>query len=392
MTYPKAYCPLPFVYTSIQANGTVLPCGQFMKAVLFKDIKPFNQVFHGPQMNSMRQQMLNGQHVDGCQCPAEEAAGLRSMRQSSVDKFGITETPKLRALEVVFDNVCNLKCRGCASPHSHLWYDDEVELYGHTLERLKYNKSTVHKDIDCSALEEVFILGGEPLLSPNAEEFAKRLTDEDIIKNLEIKLSTNGTTIPSGYMRNLFLDARMLNLNISIDAYGHLNDYFRSGSDFNVIAENLKWFDELFDLRPPGSTFIKVHTTVSVYNINQLHILEQYLKQHFPRFKNSKQMMQFPIWMNVQNMPEDFKQQVGEILKDYPEYKFELGFLNKPGSDLFAHFLNFHDQLDEMRKEDLKDSNPFLSNYIETHRANYNVPRTESKVYFANYYDKLLNT
>jgi len=377
------------MYTSIQADGGILPCGQFMKSAQFRGLGSFEEVYHGPIMQDIRDKMLKDEHVEGCQCPAEEAVGIQSMRQTSIIKFGMPTKPQLRAVELVFDNVCNLKCRGCASPHSHLWYEDEIKIYGKTLLDLKYNKSSAYKDMYLGNLEEIFILGGEPLLSPNAELFAKRLKEEDVIKNLSVKISTNGTILPTGAMLDLFTECKYLHLNISIDGYTELNDYFRSGSEFNQIVKNMEWYNALLNKRPADSTYINVHTTVSIYNANVLQRLDDFVRPFFPKFYSSQQMMQYPIWMNIKNTPESYKVQMREILKDRPEYKNVLDFLNLPGEDLFGHFINFHDQLDEIRQEKLNEGNPYLVSYINSERKNYSISREESKKFFVDYYDNL---
>jgi hypothetical protein len=89
-------------------------------------------------MKDMRFRMSNDQHGIGCQCPAEEEAGIVSMRQKSIEKFGIDYSDSLKIVEIFFDNVCNLKCRSCGSNNSHLWFEEEKELYGVTLSPTKY--------------------------------------------------------------------------------------------------------------------------------------------------------------------------------------------------------------------------------------------------------------
>ena len=59
--------------------------------------------------------------------------------------------------------------------------------------------------------------------------------------------------------------------------------------------------------------------------------------------------------------------------------------LNAEGKDLFDHFLNFHNKLDEIRKEDLKDSNNMLSTYIK----NYKTKEVDSQVFFRQQLDYL---
>ena len=97
----KTYCVYPFISSSLQADNTVLPCGQFMKSTLFQNIIPINEVRHGSVMQEMRRKMLNGERVEGCQCYAEEDVGIPSMRQNGLNKYEFTTDTTIKKLELV---------------------------------------------------------------------------------------------------------------------------------------------------------------------------------------------------------------------------------------------------------------------------------------------------
>ena len=345
---------------SLQANNIVLPCGQFMKSVHFQKIIPITEVRNGKFMNDMRSKMLAGEHVDGCQCPAEEAVGIRSMRQNAFERFGYTTETKLRKLELVFDNVCNIKCRSCGTPNSHLWHDDEIAIYGISFIEKKYVKNTLYKDIDFTDLEYIEVLGGEPIISPGTGEFFKIAKEQDILKNLTIQLSTNGMEKPSGYVLTALLECKSLELTISIDGFGKYNDYIRSGSNFDQIVSNLEYYNNLIDERT-GSTKIAVHTTISIYNVNQLDLLDNFIKENFTRFCKTQQVLQFPVFMSIKNTSKEYKNLVRPFIHDTSV----INYLNSTGEDLFGHFINFSNQLDKLRNEHIGNNNLLLSNYIK---------------------------
>lgn len=357
----KTYCPYPFISASLQADNTVLPCGQFMKSVHFQKVIPVHEVRNSDFMKEMRRKMLAGEHVEGCQCPAEEAAGIRSMRQNAIDRFGFTTETKLRKLELVFDNVCNIKCRSCGTPNSHLWHDDEKVVYGVTFIDKKYIKNTIYSDVDFTDLECIEVLGGEPMLSPGTAEFFKKATDLDILKNLTVQISTNGMMLPPDVITQALIDCKALELAISIDAYGPYNDYVRSGSNFDQIVANLDFYKQLIEKRK-GSTKIAVHTTVSIYNVNQLDILDKFVTDNYP-FYLTKQVLQFPVFMSIKNTSKEYKDLVRPFLKD-PAI---IEYLDSEGDDYFAHFINFSNKLDALRNEEMKDNNPLLANYIASY-------------------------
>lgn len=358
----KTYCPYPFISSSLQADNTVLPCGQFMKSIHFQKVIPVHEVRNGNFMTEMRRKMLAGEHVDGCQCPAEEAVGIRSMRQNAISRYGFTTETKLRKLELVFDNVCNIKCRSCGTPNSHLWHDDEQAIYGITFIDKKYTKNTIYADVDFTDLECIEVLGGEPMLSPGTAEFFKKVSELDILKNLTVQISTNGMILPSDVITQALLDCKSLELAISIDGYGSYNDYIRSGSNFDQIVNNLDFYKQLIEQRK-GATKIAVHTTVSIYNVNQLDILDNFIKENYSCFYLTKQVLQFPIFMSIKNTSKEYKDLVRPFLK-YPNI---IEYLDSEGDDYFAHFINFSNKLDALRDETMKDSNMLLAKYIDSY-------------------------
>jgi sulfatase maturation enzyme AslB (radical SAM superfamily) len=324
--------------------------------------------------------MLNGKHGDGCQCPAEEASGIMSMRQHAIEKFGYTVSDDLKIVEIFFDNVCNLKCRSCGSSHSHLWYDDEMAMFGTTLADKKYLKNHTYKQVDISKLELVDIYGGEPMLSIDADDFLKELKDNNIIKNIELRLSTNGTTLPKENMEYALLNCNFLKMQISIDAYGTLNNVMRSGSDFDELVKNLEYYNNIFETRPTGSTKMMVHSAVGIYNINVLHLLEDFLKDRFPNLWFDTQVVQFPLHLSAKHLPLEYKEQVKLAMGD--RYPMLINYMMQDGEDLFGHFINYHNKLNETRQEDFTGLNPLLESYMEMYSS---VPDwSVSKEYFVN--------
>lgn len=371
------YCPYPFNGVSLQANNTVLPCGQYMDVNPFQKIIPIQEVRKSAYMEDMRQRMLNGQHGLGCQCPAEEAAGIRSMRQKTIEEFGVDTSDDLKIVEIFFDNVCNLKCRSCASPYSHLWYEDEKLLYGQTLSDKKYHKNTIYKEIDISKLEMVDIYGGEPTLSQDVDDFLGSLLLDGRLDKITLSMSTNCTKAPSGNILAAIEKAKKIKVALSIDAFGPLNDIVRSGANWNDTVGVLDFWHDVVRHRPKNSSTVMVHSAVSVYNANKIHELDDFVKEYYPLFVRTHQVVQFPVFLSLRNTPKDFKQSVREFIKD----EKILNYMDQPGQDLFGHFINFHKKLNEIRDEDLGNLNPWLSNYIKDYK---NVPDWfDSQIFFS---------
>jgi len=369
----KHYCPLPWVNLYAELDGFE-PCCNWKR--LPNDVIPTDtqEGFLGIKIQKVRQDMLDGKQIANCEyCYTDESIGLKSFRQSAIDNWGIVTDPKLQCLDIVFDNVCNLKCRGCNSSASHLWYSEETELYGRPLSETKYTKSSTFQSIDTSHLKSVTISGGEPFFSKDCEQFLVNLRNDKVIKDIKLTFATNCTIVPNNETHQSLLECSDLNIVLSIDGVGPLNEYFRSPSDWNKCVEVMKYFDQLIDLRTDKQTSISVRTTVYIYNVNKLKEIEIFFQQNFPRFGRSKRNISVePTMLSIKNMPQDLKDLVRPIVESYgSDYAEVLNMLNQPGEDLFDEFLFFHNKLDFLRNEKLGETNQLLSNYIDQHICTY---------------------
>lgn len=368
----KTYCPLPWIGLNV-LPGAAAPCCQWTGTCKdIKNIEDLNQLNLVDMFSQIRTDMLQGKQISGCeQCYAAERVGVKSRRQESIEQYGVITDVKTKILDVSFDNVCNLKCRGCCSSSSHLWYNEEKELYGKTFVDKKYIEHGL--TIDCSELEVVNVSGGEPFLSKKFESFAGDLLKNKEIENLILIISTNGTTIPSGNIYQCMLDAKELRLNISIDGIGDLNHYFRSGASFDQCLKTIEFLKNIKDLRQGKHTYIGIHTTVSIYNVNLLGNIKEFFNINYPEYNLSHRLLYWPQQMCIRYMPEDLKKLVRPYVEELgQDYHDVLQELDTVGDDYFDHFLNFHNSLDSIRFESLGNMNSLLSEYISNKKTTVN--------------------
>jgi pyruvate-formate lyase-activating enzyme len=335
----STYCPLPWIGLNILPNE-IRPCCHWDGAP-----EPLEKI---------REDMLNGKELSGCkQCYFAEQLGTKSKRQQSIEKYGIVNEVKTQLLEITFDNICNLKCRGCCSFTSHMWHSDETVIYGKPFIDTKYVRSDIK--IDCSNLTQIDISGGEPFLSKDFERFICNL---DNIEDIDLGIVTSGYTRPSEEVFNALASAKTLNLTISVDAIGELNNYFRSGSDFETVLKNIEYLNTL-----GVNCTILIHSTVSIYNVTHIKEVEDYFLKLYPHFIVGHRILQWPEQLAIQNMPDKLKDIVRPIVESFgPGYEDVINAINLPGKDVYGHFLNYHNMLDKLRNEQLP--NVLLNNYI----------------------------
>lgn len=378
----KTYCALPFRESMLLPGDVLLLCCRHPTNVVID--KSFDESYRNGKIQEIREMMLKGETIPGCeQCYREEEQGIESMRQESIRKYGMVDDIEIQALHIQFDNLCNLKCRMCTSVSSHLLYESEIELYGSSINWEKYSTTDRYKEIDISDLNEVRLHGGEPFLSRRVEDFFQMLEEKKQIEKISVITPTNGTIKPSNKLLKTLLKTKSLSIWISIDAYGKLNDYFRSNSEFNTIIENLDYLYSLIDLRYDKNTTIGVNTTVNVYNVNKLKELDSFLESRYPKLKFQKSILHNPDHLRISCLPIEYKHKIQHTLNEYPDI---LKILNIKDDDYFDEFVFYHNQLDKSRQESLENLNLDLSEYIRTHKPKKQIT-TEDIIKFVRFVD-----
>jgi organic radical activating enzyme len=375
----KTYCAYPFLNLYVANFNQVMPCCNFLEPLQTQSVENF---FDNEWMNNIRKTMLEGNCVSGCEnCYNKEAAGLVSEREQANQEFGIVTEPKLRVLDLMLDNVCNLKCRMCNSAYSHNWHSDENALYGRTIAPTKYSDNTLTDTVDLSGLERIVFQGGEPLYSPKFEPMLDRLNETNTIEDVELWMTTNATIMPSEKTKAYLQRFKTVAITVSLDGTGKLFEYIRKNAEFDKVKTVLDYYHSIVN----KNTSVTINCTVSVYNVNEVDNIQSYYKEHYPNFVFNENFVNYPAELNVQNTPDDFKDYINNNIKN----ENVIGWINESGENLFDHFINYTRQLDLIRDESVADANPWLHQYIN----NYNLTQTaaDSKKYWNDFIDMVMD-
>jgi MoaA/NifB/PqqE/SkfB family radical SAM enzyme len=374
------YCPLPWVHTSLQNGNTILPCCAFMDSSIGKPGK-FDELFNSDEMNNIRKNMISGKKIKGCeQCYAQEKSGMQSMRNRAVKQYGYVTEINLKDIHLIFDNLCNLKCRMCSSASSHLWYTEEQQIYGTSFAEEKYFQNTMYKEINFKNIESINITGGEPIYSPHFIPFLKKIQKEADLNNVTLGFFTNGTIKPTDNIIELLKSFKKVNITISIDAIGELNNFIRNNSDFNVIEKNLNFYHNLVDDR----FSVNILTTVGIYNAISVDATKSFFHKNYPKFYWWYDLIQYLEHLSLKNMPIELK----KIYSKYITDESLLSFMNEEGKDLFPHFLYFHKKLNDLRKEDFV-GNDILAEYIKSNQ--HLISEEASVLYYKQVFNEIKN-
>ena len=222
--------------------------------------------------------------------------------------------------------------------------------------------------IDIDTLDKktsVYFQGGEPTIMPEVTEFMQRC----IAKNRTdffLTMCTNGMKFSEEFME-LFSNFSNTNLSFSIDGYGKINDYWRSGSRWDRMIENAHL------LQSQGHS-VSINTVPGIYNVTNLHLLFEFLDKEFPFTAIYLQVNYLP-WQSALNHPnaalviESMKkcQQTSVYHSNGKSCKSGIDsildhYSNDPVCDLVSlkDFFAYNDQLDQARGTRLADYIPEL--------------------------------
>lgn len=228
------------------------------------------------------------------------------------------DPPKLRFLELTPSNVCNLACRMCTSRFSSKIaardkYLSELDMFvpptwlpGYDgTQGLKPPVFTNWRDLDLTHLEELKLMGGEPMHMKEHIELLEYLDSIGRLENMAIMLITNCTHQISDRWKKVLNKPKKLMLAVSVDAIGPLNDYIRQYSSWENV-ENI--LHELKDYQLSNSSRVSmtVNVTVGLYNINKTKEVEDYMEKHNIHYYFNPII--YPSWQALNNLTSDRKE------------------------------------------------------------------------------------
>lgn len=400
----KTFCILPWVQLATSSAGMLRVCcnstpSQNLLRIdgniqnLAKcDVK---KAFNSDTSKAIRQQLLAGEKPEMCsRCFSEEAAGLKSARQSFNEQFeeyiedSIESTGddgsvpfNIRYLDLRLGNLCNAACRMC-NPYSSSQLLDEWSILhpDFSEEERKYvenSRNWIDSQHTWDNLAEVidtvkliYLTGGEPTLANKQYDLLNMCIERGAAENIVLKYNTNLSNIQTK-MLDCWKHFKEIRLNCSIDGYGELNNYIRYPLNWDSIDKNLK------KLHTAGSNIvIGVHITVQMYNILRLTDLLDFLMEEY-NISPYLNILDRPLFFRVQTLPPLLKEKAINDLSEWIITKKPINALRSRiegliefirANDLFdEHFTQFREQtekFDLLRKQNILDVVPEFGGYL----------------------------
>lgn len=239
-----------------------------------KEYKPttLEEHWNSEHMKSVRKRLLNGENIPECQVCNSNLLNLYTYRQYFTDNLFPHKIPDILAntdddghttlKPISYDyriyNLCNFKCRMCGEQLSSSWETEkrvmnmwnpktDVWMIPENKQKIEDFQSTVIEQelwdaVNNKTIEEIYWVGGEPLMYDIHWEVMKSLVDSGHSKNVVVRYNTNLSriTYKGNNLYDLLPHFKRVNICASMDATGEVAEYIRSGLKWDVWLDNFK--------------------------------------------------------------------------------------------------------------------------------------------------------
>ena len=292
----KVFCTAPWTHTYISPQSERRMCcasreehqfqkqyidasndertGKFKESGTIDDYKPVSLKEHwnSPYMMDIRKKLMAGEAIPQCDVCNNSVLSQSTYRQwftgflfqNKIDQcFDETDDDGYTTMNPIsFDyrvsNLCNFKCRMCGEQLSSAWETEKRQNDHWTPESQpfmvpenkeiiqKFQKEVVEEEfweaIKSGTVEEIYWVGGEPLMYDIHWKSMARLADDDTLKLVHLRYNSNLSRVRFGkhYLYDWLPQAKDWTMCASIDAIGKIGEHIRTGLDWEQWDKNFR--------------------------------------------------------------------------------------------------------------------------------------------------------
>ena len=195
-------------------------------------------------------------------------------------------------------------------------------------------------------IKHIHMSGGEPLMITQHYEFLQGYVDNGKAKDIILNYNTNLSNISERALE-LWQHFAQIELRVSIDAPGKINEYIRYPSNWDIVLRNLRL---LTKVKESGKINLSLEliTTVQIYNVFYLRELADEILSH----KDIKvddmmlHMLHNPRYFNITSLPANVKDIIAKKIEKIGK---EVGMWKKQGQGVINHMYRYDtsDALDQ---------------------------------------------
>jgi organic radical activating enzyme len=283
----KTFCMAPWTHTYLSPQSERRMCcasrekatwaTQYIdseKADTISKYQPLtlDEHWNSEYMMNIRKRLMSGEEIPQCEICNDKILNLyvyrdyftKTLFPNKIDEAfektredGYTEMKPI-SYDYRITNLCNFKCRMCGDQLSSQW-EAENRMMGHYENggdawAMKQNKPIIDKfqkevaekelwdSIYDGRIEEIYWVGGEPLMWDIHWDVMKYLVDNGQSKNVTIRYNTNLSRVSYKGINlyDLLPHFKNVNLAASIDGTSEIVEYVRSGIKWDTWLSNFK--------------------------------------------------------------------------------------------------------------------------------------------------------
>ena len=230
--------------------------------------------WNGEHMRSVRQRMLNGETLPECEVCNDRLLNTDVYRSYFNSLFGhkylqVVETTDASGYTTMkpvswdyrFSNLCNFKCRMCGDMLSSSWESEQRQhnminwsnpknnwMKPEIKQQIEQFQSTQIESefaaaVEDHRVEEVYWVGGEPLMYEQHWRYMQRIIELGDGGNVYARYNTNLSRVNYrgvNLYRDILSRLRDWQVCASIDGTGAIGEYIRTGLNYEEWLENFK--------------------------------------------------------------------------------------------------------------------------------------------------------
>ena len=287
MEKPKTLCLAPWTHTYLspqterrmccasrepaqnfkQYIDTTVGTGKYIPITL-------DEHWNGEHMRSVRRRMMAGEILPECEVCNDKLLNTSVYRSYFDSLFGhkylqvvdTTDETGFTSMKPVswdyrFTNLCNFKCRMCGVMLSSSWESEQrqhnmidwsnpknnwmqpvikkqIEQFQDTQIEVEFSQA-----VEQHRVEEVYWVGGEPLMYEQHWRYMKRIVELGDGPNVYARYNTNLSRVDYkgiNLYRDILSRIRDWQICASLDGTGPIGEYIRSGLDYNAWLKNFR--------------------------------------------------------------------------------------------------------------------------------------------------------
>lgn len=237
----KPYCTAPWNSLTIGEDGSVKTCCSGRTTLGNINNDTIEHIVKNTKLTSIKSSLKSNRYDINCtSCYEQEKLSGVSLR-GMYNKLYPDLSNKLKFLDIRWNNLCNLSCIYCDEFFSSTW----VRQFGNT-NRINIKKD--HAEVlewilnKVDELEEVMLVGGEPLLMKQNIQLLRSLPDTVKISVIT-NLSYNIEKTPAA---QLLLSKPLQNVmwGVSVENTKEKYEYTRNRSKWKLFDQNLRYLSK----------------------------------------------------------------------------------------------------------------------------------------------------